>query len=93
MVTVRSAEWLGCLGSHPGALAHDHLLPAAPRRWISRALATRIRTVAVGQLFDQAHLAAVQGRLYTLALGHAARSRNKSRPWLVALALPCADAR
>ena len=53
----------------------------------------RIRTVAVGQLFDQAHLAAVQGRLYTLALGHAARSRNKRRPWLVALALPYADAR
>ena len=49
--------------------------------------------MAVGQLFDRAQLAAVLGRPDTLVLGHAARSQNKTRPGLVAMASPCAGAR
>ena len=44
--------------------------------------------MAVGQLSDRAHLAAVLGRPDTLALGHAARAQLGSRHGLVALASP-----
>ena len=49
--------------------------------------------MAVGKLFVRAQLAAVLGWPDTLALGHAARSQNKTRSGLVALASPCAGAR
>ena len=48
--------------------------------------------MAVGQLFDRAHLAAVSGRSDALALGHAARARKESCPGLVALTSVCAGA-
>ena len=83
---MRSAEWSGCPDSRPGALAHDHRPRAA--RWcalVSRSTRST-RTLPWAPVFDRVRPAAALGRLDALALHHAARARNKSRPGLVAVA-------
>ena len=87
-VPVRSAEWSRCPDSPPGALAHGHRPRGA--RWCALVFRSTRSTCTLpwAQVFDRVRPAAALGRLDALALHHAARARNKSRPGLAALASP-----
>ena len=90
---VRSAEWPGCLGSPPSALAHEHRPHTARWHALFSRSTLRTRTVTVAGSFDRARPAAVLDRPGTLQLRHAAWAQNKSGPGLLALASPSGGGR